>query len=147
MDLVLREAGLADAALIADNSSGHRESVERVADDLQAGGAFILLAGETPAGSVRWRPVEGENDVWEISRMGVLPAWRGRQLSQRLLEAVIHQAQAADLCELRLAVRHDQPSLLDLYAAYGFETAPELEYTRANPALPPPIMMRRILKR
>jgi len=75
------------------------------------------------------------------------PAWRGRQLSEHLLEAVIHQAQEADIAELRPAVREDQPRLLDLYAAYGFELAPELEYSRPNPAEPAPVMMRRTLKR
>jgi len=159
MDLLLREARLADAPLIAamtrqawngrvvGESSGHHEGADRVAADLQAGGGFILLAGEAPAGSVRWLPAEGEMAVWEIIRLGILPAWRGHQLSQRLLEAVLHHAQAADVCELRLAVRHDQPRLLDLYAAYGFELAPELEYRRANPALTAPPMMRRQSRR
>ncbi len=159
MDVLLQDASLADAALIArltrdawsgrvaPGSTGHRENEERVAADLQAGGGFILLVDDTPAGSVRWLPADGESDVWEIVRMGVLPAWRGRQLSEHLLEAIIHQAQEADVAELRLAVRHDQPRLLDLYAAYGFELAPELEYSRANPAESAPTMMRRFLKR
>ena len=159
MDVLLREATLADAPLMAQltrdawrgrvaaGSTGHTESEERALADLQSGGGFILLGDETPAGSVRWLPADGESDVWEIVRMGILPSWRGRQLSEQLLEAVIHQAQAADIAELRLAVRHDQPRLLDLYAAYGFELAPELEYSRANPAEPAPIMMRRTLKR
>nr|WP_314629699.1 GNAT family N-acetyltransferase [uncultured Noviherbaspirillum sp.] len=159
MDVLLQDAGLADAALIARltrdawsgrvaaGSTGHRESAERVAADLQAGGGFILLVDDAPAGSVRWLPADGESAVWEIVRMGILPAWRGRQLSEHLLEAIIHQAQEADIAELRLAVRHDQPRLLDLYAAYGFELAPELEYSRANPAESAPTMMRRFLKR
>jgi ribosomal protein S18 acetylase RimI-like enzyme len=159
MDVLLQEATLADAALIAQmtrqawsgrvapGSTGHRESVERAAADLQAGGGFILLIDDAPAGSVRWLPADGESDVWQIVRMGILPAWRGRQLSEHLLEAVIHHAQQADVSELRLAVRHDQPRLLDLYAAYGFEIAPELEYSRANPDDPAPVMMRRLLKR
>lgn len=159
MDLLLQEATLADAALIAGmtrqawsgrvapSSSGHGESEERVAADLQAGGGLILMIDEAPAGSVRWLPADGESAVWEIVRMGILPAWRGRQLSEHLLEAVIHQAQQSDIAELRLAVRHDQPRLLDLYAAYGFELAPELEYAHANPAEPAPVMMRRVLKR
>jgi ribosomal protein S18 acetylase RimI-like enzyme len=159
MDVLLQEATLADADLIAQitrqawsgrvapGSAGHRESAERAAADLQAGGGFIQLVDDLPAGSVRWLPADGESDVWEIVRMGILPAWRGRQLSEQLLEAVIHQAQQADAAELRLAVRHDQPRLLDLYAAYGFELAPELEYARANPAEPAPVMMRRTLKR
>ena len=100
MDVLLQEATLADADLIAQmtrqawsgrvapGSTGHLESAERAASDLQAGGGFILLIDETPAGSVRWLPADGESDVWEIVRMGILPAWRGRQLSEHLLEAV-----------------------------------------------------------
>jgi GNAT superfamily N-acetyltransferase len=159
MNVLLRAAGLVDAALIAEltrqawrgrvavDSSGHDESADRAAADLQTGGGFILLVDDAPAGSARWLPVDGASDVWEIARMGVLPAWRGHNLSQHLLEAVIHEAQSADVCELRLAVRHDQPRLLHLYAAYGFELAPELEYSHANPAQPAPTMMRRRLKR
>jgi ribosomal protein S18 acetylase RimI-like enzyme len=157
LNFVLREAGLDDAQLIADltracwsgkvapTSSGHRETALRVRQHLQHGGGFILLADEAPVGSVRWLPREGEPDVWEIMRMGVLPAYRGRHLSQHLLEAVIHHAMVADVRELRLAVRADQTRLLDLYAAYGFDLAPELEYTHVNPIEPAPAVMRRLL--
>jgi hypothetical protein len=33
-----------------------------------------------------------------------------------------------------------------LYAAYGFELAPELEYAHANPLEPAPHVMRRVLE-
>lgn len=157
MNIVVREAALKDAPLIADltrsawagkvavTSSGHRETAVRVLRDLQAGGGFILLRHEHPVGSARWVPVDSEPDVWEIMRMGVLPAHRGEHLSQHLLEAVIHRALASDVRELRLGVRADQARLLDLYAAFGFEPAPELEYTHANPLEPAPIVMRRQL--
>lgn len=156
--ILVREADINDAELIAEltrtawaervaaTSSGHRETVQRVLQDLQEGGGFILLAGDTPIGSVRWAPVDTEENVWEIMRMGVLPAWRGEGLSQHLLEAVIHHAQISEVNELRLGVRADQSRLVDLYAAYGFEVAPELEYTHANPREPEPIVMRRILR-
>lgn len=155
--IVVREAGFDDAQRIAEltracwagkvavTSSGHRETAVRVLQDLQDGGGFILLDGESPIGSVRWVPIESEPDVWEILRMGVLPAYRGLRLSEHLLEAVIHQALLCDVKELRLAVRADQDRLLDLYAAHGFELAPELEYTHANPLEPPPSVMRRVL--
>jgi len=155
--IVVREAGLDDAQCIADltracwagkvavTSSGHRETAVRVRHDLQDGGGFILLNEETPIGSVRWIPLESEPDVWEIMRMGVLPEYRGQRLSEHLLEAVIHQALLCDVKELRLAVRADQDRLLDLYAAHGFELAPELEYTHANPMEPAPSVMRRLL--
>lgn len=158
MDLLIREATLDDAQLIADltraawagkvaaTSSGHRETAIVVAEHLQIGGGFILLVDENPAGSVRWLPLDSDPLVWEVARMSVLPAYRGNGLSQHLLEAVIHRALASGVEELRLAVRSDQARLLDLYAAYEFELALELEYTHANPLEPAPTVMRRLLK-
>ena len=157
MDILIREATVDDAQLIADltracwsqkvapTSSGHRETAVRVRQDLLHGGGFILMRDDAPIGSVRWMPVEGESDIWEIVRMGVLPRYRGERLSQHLLEAVVHRAQECGISELRLAVRADQERLLDLYAAHGFDVAPELEYTHANPVEPEPTVMRRSL--
>jgi GNAT superfamily N-acetyltransferase len=159
MNLVIREATLDDAQLIAHltrsswqekvaiSSSGHQESAERVLGDLQQGGGFILFVDEEPVGSVRWLPMDEDSDIWEMLRMGVLPEYRGEALSQHLLEAVIHCAQAAGVDELRLGIRAEHPRLLDLYATYDFELAPELEYSRANPSESAPMVMRRFLKR
>ncbi|MGI4849954.1 MAG: GNAT family N-acetyltransferase [Janthinobacterium lividum] len=159
MELLVREATDNDADLlarltrscwfdrIAPTSSGHAESAAKVALQLQRGGGYVLLVDEQPAGSVRWLPLETETGVWEILRMGVLPAHRGARLSQHLLEAVLHRAQVCEINELRLAVRTDQTRLLGLYAAFGFDLAPELEYSNANPLEPAPIVMRRLLRR
>lgn len=158
MKFVVREANHQDAQLIADltratwankvsvTSSGHRETAVRVAQDLRAGGAFILLTENTPIGSVRWVPLDTEPDIWEILRMGVLPPYRGDNLSQYLVEAVIHHGLTVGASELRLGIRADQARLLDFYSAFGFEIAPELEYSHANPLEPPPSVMRRFLK-
>jgi ribosomal protein S18 acetylase RimI-like enzyme len=159
MDILVREATADDAQLVAEltraawagtvavTSSGHRETAVRVRQDLQDGGGFILTVDDVPAGSVRWLPLESPSGVWEILRMGVVPAWRGHHLSQHLLEAVLHHAMMCDIDELRLAVRSDQTALIDLYAAFGFELAHELEYTHANPLEPTPFVMRRMLRR
>ncbi|HWU99111.1 MAG TPA: GNAT family N-acetyltransferase [Oxalicibacterium sp.] len=158
MQTQIREATLDDAQLIANltraawadrvavTSGGHRETAISVSEHLLQGGGFILFVDGAPAGSARWLPREDNPDIWEMLRIGVLPAYRGLDLSQQLVEAVIHHAYVNDIEELRLAVRHDQPRLLDLYAAYDFEEAPELEYAHANPMDPPPTVMRRKLK-
>ena len=155
--LLIREATAEDAELIAEltrkswankvalSSSGHREDSLDVAADLQRGGGFVLLRGDIAAGSVRWLPMDTEMDVWEVRRMGILPDYRGERLSQHLMEAIIHRALTTDVTELRLAVRTDQAHLVDMYVMLGFEIAPELEYTRANPMEPPPIVMRKRL--
>ena len=158
MGIVVRAANDEDAQLIASltracwsgkvavTSSGHRETAVRVLEDLRRGGGFVLLVHGEPVGSVRYSPLDHEPDVWEISRMGVLPRCRGSNLSQHLLEAVIHHAQDSGAEELRLAVRSDQPKLIDFYSAFEFELAEELEYSHANTVEPPPLVMRRLLR-
>ena len=158
MNIVVREATNDDARLIADltraawagkvnvTSSGHRETAVLVAQHLRDGGGFVLLIDEVPVGSVRWLPLDAEPDVWEIVRMGVIAEWRGSNLSQHLLEAVIHHGLTCGIEELRLAVRSDQPKLIDFYAAFEFELAEELEYSHANPMEPAPLVMRRLLR-
>lgn len=157
MHILIREATVDDAETIADltraswinkvalTAVGHRETAGQVLEHLHTGGGFLLLDGDTPVASVRWVPVESEPRVWEILRMGVLPAYRGARLSEHLLEAVVHRALASGIDELHLAVRPDQTRLLDLYAALGFEQAPELETTFADAMQPLPAVMRRKL--
>jgi len=106
----------------------------------------VLLVDGQAVGSARWLPRDDNSAVWEMLRIGVLPAFRGAELSQQLVEAIVHHAYMRDVEELRLAVRHDQARLLDLYSAYDFEEAPALEYAHANPLEPAPIVMRRVLK-
>ncbi|MES2074960.1 MAG: GNAT family N-acetyltransferase [Pseudomonadota bacterium] len=158
MNIVVREATNDDARLIAEltraawagkvnvTSSGHRETAVLVAQHLRDGGGFVLLIDEVAVGSVRWLPLDAEPDVWEILRMGVIAERRGSNLSQHLLEAVIHHGLTCGIEELRLAVRSDQPKLIDFYAAFEFELAEELEYSHANPMEPPPLVMRRLLR-
>jgi len=158
MDIIVREATAEDASLIAEltraawagkvhvTSGGHRETAVCVADHLRDGGGFILLVDGQAVGSLRWLPLDAEPDVWEILRVGVLPAFRGTNLSQHLLEAVIHHALETGIEELRLAVRNDQPKLIDFYTAFEFTLAEELEYTHANPLEPAPLVMRRMLR-
>ena len=134
------------AGKVSVTSSGHRETAVLVAEHLRQGGGFVLLDDDKPVGSVRWLPHDTDAHVWEILRMGVLPEYRGRNISQHLLEAVIHHGLESAVDELRLAVRTDQPKLIDFYSAYQFELAPELEYSHANPLEPAPLVMRRVLR-
>lgn len=155
MLLQIRAATSADAQLIADmtraawagkvaaSSSGHRETAMLVSQQLSQGGGFVLLVNNQAAGSVRWLPLDAQPSVWEILRMGVLPEFRGNDLSRMLLEAITHHALKQAIGELRLAVRTDQPRLLDLYAGHGFQVAPDLKYAHANPSEPAPIVMRK----
>lgn len=158
MHIVVRPAVFDDAKLIAEltraawagkvsvTSSGHRETAVLVTQHLRDGGGFILLVDDKPIGSIRWLPLDSDPNIWELLRMGVLPAYRGTHISQHLLEAVIHHGLETGVEELRMAVRTDQPKLIDFYTAFEFELAEELEYSHANPLEPAPFVMRRTLK-
>ena len=74
--------------------------------------------------------------------MAVLPEHRGQGLGLVMMTCVIAEAARRGVSELRLAVRHDQPRLIEFYAGMGFALAPEIEYAHANPASPPPTVMR-----
>ena len=157
MTFLIREATLDDAVLIAEltrqcwhgkvaaSSSGNREAPQRVREDLQQGGGFLLLNDNTPAGSIRWLAVVGDPLAWEVARMGILPPYRGQGLWQQLMAAVVARALSAGIRQLQLAVRTDAPRLLSMYGTLGFDIAAELKYSHANPLEPAPIVMRRLL--
>jgi ribosomal protein S18 acetylase RimI-like enzyme len=150
----LRDATPFDAALISrltreawagrvhPSSSAYRETEEQIAEQIREGGGLILILDSTPVGSARYSPVPG---AWEVRRMGVLPAYRGRGYAELMMIAVVDRALASRVAELRVAVRHDQPRLIDFYQGLGFVLAPELEYGHANPDNPPPTVLRRPL--
>jgi len=153
---VLRAVTPDDAALIAGitlaawsgrvhpSSSAYRETESDVARQLMEGGGFILSLDNAAIGSARYSPVPG---AWEVRRMGVLPAFRGRGYAAILMQAVVQRARDCGVAELRLAVRQDQPRLIAFYAALGYALAPGVEYSHANPQSPPPTVMRRPLPR
>jgi GNAT superfamily N-acetyltransferase len=160
----LRNATEDDAELIAqltrkcwigkpENSSGHRETPEKVLHDLEDGAAIIMELNGIPVGSIRYFPVfnVGENGekygpvALEIGRLGILPEHRGRGLSTWLMNEVMMRATARGIEELRLAVRTDEPGLLEFYKRQGFFEDSSITYSHANPNSQKPITMRKNL--
>ncbi len=161
----LYTATLEDAALIARltrecwvgkpaNSSGHTESVEAVEKSLREGSAIIMCLEGIAVGSVRYYPVMGESTpevtyhgaiAWEIGRLGILPAYRGRGLSTWLMNEIMIRATSSGIEELRLAVRTDEPGLLEFYKRQGFFEDDGIKYSHANPNSQKPITMRKYL--
>lgn len=158
MRIIVREAVLEDAPLIANltrkawagkcppTSRGHRDTWVNVNEDLHAGGAFILLVDDIPAGSLRWAPLDEDENVWKIRRLGVIPAFCGQNLSQHLIEAghtpcpAVRNRRAPSF-PAPISGTSDQ-----LYEAYGFELAPEIEFSTRDTLDLPPIMMRKTLE-
>ncbi|MBS7328865.1 MAG: GNAT family N-acetyltransferase [Oxalobacter sp.] len=157
MGVTVSEASEEDAPLIAEltrkawenrcppTSHGHTDTADSVITDLHEGGAFILWVDDKPAGSVRWAPTDEDDEIWKIRRLGVLPEYAGQNLSQYLIEACINRARLSGITEMRLFMSPWLEPMTRFYEAYGFELAPEIEFTLRNPLEPPPIMMRKTL--
>ena len=79
----------------------------------------------------------------EVKRIGVLPAHTGHGLGAMILEALETQGREAGVAGAQLAVRFDQPRLVDYYAALGYRLAEDVALTTVNPRAPPPTGMRK----
>lgn len=137
------------AGKVAENSSGHAETPEKVESDLKNGFGWVALDGEQLVGSVRLvrHPKVLEfPGVFEVKKLGVLGEYRGLGVSHLLMEALLKKADQVLAKELRLAVRSDQPRLLEFYAQFGFVRDEAVSYSAANPNTPPPFVMVRRLE-
>jgi len=123
------------------NSSLFDETQAYVAGILARGGGFILWACDQPAGSVRYFPAARDPGVWEVKRLGVIPAWRGRGLGKALMDAVVSAARRAGVRGLQIGIRADQPKLIDFYTALGFAPDDEVILSATNPRTAPPVTM------
>lgn len=149
--LILRITRAAWTGRVDPGSSAFRETENAIAVELAEGGGFVLYVEGTAAGSVRYSPVTSDSRssasgaAWEVRRMGVLPAYRGRGYALMLMDAVVARALEKGVFDLRLGVRYDQPRLIEVYEGMGFVLAPDIAYAHASPGSVPPTVMRRSL--
>ena len=126
-----------------------RETPETVAAQIAKGGGAILLYGGEPIGSGRWAAVPGPGGqgAWmEVKRIGVLPVYQKQGLGAVILAALEAAGREAGKAGAQLAIRADQPRLIDFYAGLGYQRAGDVELTTVNPLSPPPFGMRKIFK-
>ena len=108
------------------------------------------MLGEEAIGSGRWVSVPGPGGqgAWmEVKRIGVLPAHQKRGLGAVILAALEADGRAAGKAGAQLAIRTDQPRLIDFYATLGYVRADDVELTTINPLSPPPFGMRKTFSR
>ncbi|HEV2276121.1 MAG TPA: GNAT family N-acetyltransferase [Acidobacteriaceae bacterium] len=93
----------------------------------QGGGCLLAWDGETAAGFVAWRalPAIDGGRSWEMKRLWVGPAARGRGLGRILTEAVIERATAAGQQALFLNTAPEfMPAAQRIYRQLGFLPCP-----------------------
>ena len=103
-------------------------------DEVAAGRGAFLVAwnGEEAVGCGAVRKVDGRTA--EIKRMYVAPAWRGRGVGRRMLEALQDEARRLGATRVVLETGTRQASALALYRASGFTEIPAYGEYVSSPA-------------
>ena len=99
------------------------------------GDVLLARAGESVVGCVALEPVG--NGVFELSKMAVDPAERGRGTGRRLIEAAIARARELGATSLFLGSNGRLAAAVGLYESVGFRHVPRerigpLPYARAD---------------
>ncbi len=134
---------------VSAESTVFRETPESVAAQIAKGGGAILMRGAAAIGSGRWVAVPGPvgHVAWmEVKRIGVLPEYQKQGLGAVILAALEADGRAAGKRGAQLAIRADQPRLIDFYASLGYCRADDVELTTINLLSPPPFGMRKTFK-
>ncbi len=105
------------AGRLTPASSALGETAGAVARYLERGGVIVAEAEGQIVGAVRYEP---DADFVYLARLAVAPAWQGRGLGRRLVEAVEEWAVLLGLDEVRLGVRLELPSNHELYRHLGY---------------------------
>ncbi len=94
-----------------------REQPEAVERYFVAGGVIVAEADGEIVGAVRYEPRE---DYLYLGRLAVAPAWQGRGIGRRLVEAVEEWALLLGLDEVHLGVRMELAENSGLYRHLGY---------------------------
>jgi putative acetyltransferase len=84
-------------------------------------GGFIFLAmhNNQVVGSAAL--MKEHEDVYELAKMGVAKAFRGKGISKMLIERCLEKAKELDAKKLILFSNHQLTTAIGLYKKYGFE--------------------------
>ncbi len=94
---------------------------------------FALAGGGQAVGTVAMIPF-GE-DAFELTKMAVDPAFGGRRIGDRLMEACIEFTRQSHRVRIILESNTKQTAAIHLYRKFGFQEIPldpNSQYTRAN---------------
>lgn len=135
---------LAWAGKVAPDSSGHFFTPKKAQTELEKGFGWLALDDEKAIGTVLLvqHPKPQLNPgIWEVKKLGVLPDYRRLGIAHQLIQALLDKTNQLRAKEIRLAIRFDQPRLLEFYAQFGFIHDPTLHFSSPNPNTPAPFVM------
>ena len=103
------------------------EKVRKFQSKLIDAGAAVFYAVEGGGRVVGWCDVFADHDNPRLAHrgglgMGLLPAYRGRGIGSRLLDATLRKAKEARVEKVELWVYTTNTAAIALYRKFGFET-------------------------
>lgn len=99
-------------------------------------GAFLVAYQDgVPAGCVGWRSHGNTDEVAELKRLYVEPAFRGGGVARALLAAVEDSAREAGRKRLILECGNKQPEAIALYESSGYEPIEHFGFYRKAPGV------------
>ena len=111
------------------------EVLDHPYESVIAGGGeiFFALVGDEAAGTVAM--IKMDDDHFELAKMAVSPAFRGRKIGDALMRASIDFARSKHAKSIILESNTKQEAAISLYRKYGFVEIPldpNSHFVRAN---------------
>lgn len=115
----LRLIHLLDKELSESYPPEHRFTVD-IASFTEDGGTFLVaFVTDEPVACGAIRPID--NQCVEIKRMFVVPDFRGRGLSRKILESLEQRALQSGFRRIVLETGDDQKAAINLYSSSGYD--------------------------
>ena len=119
----LTQEAFRDYTWLDPPSGALRETVERVRDDLAAGGGAIAEVDGEPVGCLRWEV--GADGSFHVGRVAVTPDAQGRGIGRALMVWAEQEAVRRRCGTVSVGVRIDLPGNLAFYDSLGYEIVGE----------------------
>ena len=119
----LTQAAFCEYTWLDPPSGALSESLERVRDDLAAGGGAIAELQGEPVGCLRWEP--GVKGSLHVRRVAVAPHARRRGIGRELMLWAEEEARRRGCDAVTVGVRIVLPGNLALYRGLGYEIVGE----------------------
>ncbi|HWK07233.1 MAG TPA: GNAT family N-acetyltransferase [Puia sp.] len=92
-------------------------------------GGFIYLASDSPSGTIVGSAalLHEHDNVYELAKMSVDPAFRGQGISKLLIEQCLRKAKEIGAGKLILWSNSQLQTAIRLYTQYGFQQVPVVD--------------------
>lgn len=100
----------------------------QIEKDLDEGYVYILLKNKGAIGTITIKPAPDSEEVLEIGRLTIYPAFQGKGYARMLLVFVEQQAKERGINKLRSIIPLDDQSLRQLFEKKGYDTIDKIHH-------------------